>query len=114
MRWAKKAMSSSRSFKSVAARTALRKSSASVGEVAQVRKGDLRLDHPKLRQVAAGVGVFGAERGAEGIDLGEGQAIGLEIELAGDGEEGLAAEEVVRQSRPDGMCRPNGPRRRAC
>ena len=73
-------------FRSASARSAL---SRKVGE------RDLGLDHPELGEVAAGVRVLGAERRAEGVDLREREAVGLDVELAGDGEEGLAAEEVL-------------------
>ena len=68
-----------------------------VGVVVQVGEGDLRLHHPELRQVAAGVGVLGAESGPEGIDLAHGQAVGLHLQLARDREEGLAAEKVLAE-----------------
>ena len=50
--------------------------------VGKIRESDLRLDHPEFGEVAAGVGVLGAERRPEGVDLGERQAIGLDVELA--------------------------------
>ena len=40
--------------------------------VLQIGKGDFRLDHPELGGVAGGVGVFGTEGGAEGVDVAEG------------------------------------------
>ena len=42
-----------------------------------------------------GVGVLGAEGGAEGVDLGEGHGEGLALQLAGDGQGSLLAEEVL-------------------
>ncbi len=45
----------------------------------------------------AGVGVLGAERRAEGVDLRQRHAIGLDVELAGHGEKGLAPEEILRE-----------------
>ena len=65
--------------------------------VGEVGEGDLRLDHPELGEVAAGVRVLGAEGRPEGVDLGQREAVGLDVELAGDGEERLAAEEVLRE-----------------
>ena len=65
--------------------------------VREVGEGDLRLDHPELRQVPAGVGVLGPERRPEGVDLGERQAVGLDVELPRHGEERLAAEEVLAE-----------------
>ena len=50
--------------------------------VGEVGEGDLRLDHPELGQVPAGVRVLGAERRAEGVDLRQRQAVGLDVELA--------------------------------
>ena len=66
-----------------------------VGVVGQVGEGDLGLDHPELGQVAGGVGVLGPERGPERVHPAHGQAVGLDVELAGDGEVGLPAEEVL-------------------
>ena len=67
-----------------------------VGVVVQVGKSNLGLDHPKLGEVTRGVGVLGAERRAEGIDLGHREAVGLDVELARDGQEGLFAKKVLR------------------
>jgi hypothetical protein len=58
---------------------------------------DLRLDHPELGEVAAGVRVFGAEGRPERINLGQRQAIGVDIELPRHRQERLAAEEIVRE-----------------
>ena len=69
-----------------------------LGQGAVVRpigKGHFRLDHPELAGVAAGVGVFGAEGGAEGIDVREGGGEELPLELAADGEPGLLPEKVL-------------------
>jgi hypothetical protein len=38
--------------------------------VREVGEGDLRLDHPEVGEVAAGVRVLGAEGRPEGVDLG--------------------------------------------
>ena len=62
----------------------------------QVAEGDLGLDHPELGGVARGVAVLGAEGRAEGVDVGERVREDLALELAGDGEEGLLAEEILR------------------
>ncbi len=48
----------------------------------------------------AGVGVLGAEGGAERIDLRQREAVRLDVQLSGDGEEGLAPEEVLREVDP--------------
>ncbi|KAG1388166.1 hypothetical protein G6F59_016073 [Rhizopus arrhizus] len=63
----------------------------------QVGEGDFRLDHPELRQMAGGVAVLGAEGRAEGVDLAQRQAVGLDVQLAGHGQEGFLAEEVAAE-----------------
>ena len=45
--------------------------------------------------MARGVGVFGAEGGAEGVNVAECHGEVLGVELAGDGQAGLLAEEVL-------------------
>jgi hypothetical protein len=65
------------------------------GVVVQVGEGDFRFDHPELGQVARGVRVLGTEGRAEGVDLAQRQAIGLDVELAGHRQVGLLAEEVL-------------------
>src|SRR5206468_12977879 len=57
----------------------------------------LRLDHPELGEVAAGVGVLGAKRRAESVDVGERERGGLGFELARYREVRLAPEEVLRE-----------------
>jgi len=52
-----------------------------VHDLIQFRKGHLRLDHPELGQVPAGLGLFGPERGAETVDLAKGHGRGLHVEL---------------------------------
>ena len=61
----------------------------------QVAEGHLRLDHPKLGGVALGVGLFSPEGGAEGVHVPEGHGEVLGVELAGDGQAGGLAEEVL-------------------
>ena len=63
--------------------------------VGDVVKGHLGLNHPELAQVALGIGVLGAESGAEGIYLADGGGAELALELAADGERGGLAEEVA-------------------
>ena len=63
--------------------------------VAQVREGHLRLDHPELGGVALGVGVLRPEGGAEGVHIAEGHGEVLRVELAGDGQAGPFAKEVL-------------------
>jgi hypothetical protein len=66
-RSAKKAMSSARSSSTRGTGTSGSASARSASS--QVGEGDLRLDHPELGEVAAGVRVLGAEGRAEGVDL---------------------------------------------
>ena len=68
-------------------------------EAVEVAVGDLGLDHPELGEVAAGLGFFGAEGGAEAVDLAQGERGGLDVELAGLGEEGGVAEVVDGKER---------------
>ena len=95
MRSAKKAMSSGRSSSSDA-EDRLEQVLGEVGVVVEVGEGDLRLDHPELGEVAARVRVLRAEGGPERVDVGQRQAVGLDVELARDGQEGGLAEEVLR------------------
>ena len=67
------------------------------GVVGQIREGDFGLDHPELRQMPAGVRILGAERRAERVDLGQRQAIGLDVELPRHCQERFAAEEILRE-----------------
>jgi hypothetical protein len=60
----------------------------------EVHEGDLGLDHPELGEVTAGLRFFRAEGGAEAVDLAQGERGGLDVELAGLGEEGGVAEVV--------------------
>mgnify|MGYP001646557849 CR=1 FL=1 len=62
----------------------------------EVAERHLRLDHPELGGVARGVGILGAEGGTEGVDVAESHGEVLGVELAGDGQAGLLAEEVLR------------------
>src|SRR5580698_8674519 len=64
-------------------------------EAIEFEEGYLGLDHPELCEVAAGFGFFGAEGGAEAVDLAEGEGGGFDVELAGLGEVGLVVVEVV-------------------
>ena len=63
--------------------------------VVEVGKRHLRLDHPELSGVALGVGVLGAERGAEGIHITKGEREVFGVELAGYGQVRALAEEVL-------------------
>jgi glycyl-tRNA synthetase beta chain len=64
-------------------------------QVREIGECDLGLDHPELGEVAGRVRVFGAEGRAEGVDPAQRTAVGLDVELTGDGEECLAAEEIL-------------------
>ncbi len=68
-----------------------------VGIGGEIGKGDLRLDHPELGEVARRKGLLGAKGGAERVHLRQGQAIRLDIQLARDGQERGPAEEVFRE-----------------
>jgi hypothetical protein len=57
-------------------------------QAVEVAVGDFGLDHPELGEVAAGLGFFRAEGGAEAVDLAEREGGGLDVKLAGLGEEG--------------------------
>ncbi len=48
-------------------------------------EGGFGFDHPEFGEVAGGVGVFGAEGWAEGVDFTECGGEDLAFELAGDG-----------------------------
>ena len=61
----------------------------------EVAEGHLRLDHPELGGVALGVGILRPEGGAEGVHVAEGHGEVLGVELAGDGQVGGLAEEVL-------------------
>lgn len=52
-------------------------------------------DHPEFGEVTAGGAVFRAEGGAKGVDVCKAEGEGFGFELAADGEERGAAEEVV-------------------
>ena len=61
----------------------------------QVAEGHLRLDHPELGGVALGVGVLRPEGGAKGIYIAEGHGEVFGVQLAGHGEAGFLAEEIL-------------------
>ncbi len=46
-------------------------------QAVEIAVGDFGLDHPELGEVAAGLGFFGAEGGAEAVDLAESERGGL-------------------------------------
>ena len=47
--------------------------------IVQIRKGNLRLNHPELRRVAGGVGILRTESRAKGVDIAESLGIGLTV-----------------------------------
>lgn len=57
-----------------------------------VHVGGFGFEHPELGEVAAGLGLFGAEGGAEAVGAAEGGGGGFEVELAGLGEVGFVVE----------------------
>src|SRR5215467_12921451 len=63
--------------------------------VIQVCVCDFGLNHPKLSQVATGLGLLGAESRTEAINLAEGGGSSFVIELAGLREVGLAILKVI-------------------
>jgi hypothetical protein len=95
MGWSKKARSSCLSFNN-AAKGVLQQRFRQCRIVREVGERDLRLDHPELGEMAAGVRVL-AEGRSEGVDLGQCEAVGLDIELPRDRQERLAAEEILRE-----------------
>ena len=63
--------------------------------IIDVVEGNFRLDHPEFRQVARRVGVLRAEGRAKRVDGAESRGSQFALQLAGDGEACLLAEEVV-------------------
>ena len=98
MRSAKNSMSSARSS-STARKMYLRKSSArsaSSSRSANAISGSIIQNSARWRLVLR---VLGAERRAERVDLGQRQAVRLDVELAGDRQEGLACRRSPARSR---------------
>jgi len=63
--------------------------------IVEIRKRDLRLDHPEFGGVGRRVGVLGAEGRSERVDVAERQRKGLRLQLAGDGQRSVLAEKVL-------------------
>jgi hypothetical protein len=63
--------------------------------VVEVGERDLRLDHPELGQVPRRVRVLGAERRAKCIHLAQREAVAFDVQLAGHGQVGFLAEEIL-------------------
>src|SRR6478609_9386497 len=93
-RSSKKARSSCRSLSS-ASKVYFRSRSASVASSERSANAISGSIIPELGEMAAGVGVLGAEGRPERVDFGEREAVGFDIELAGHGEKRLAAEEIL-------------------
>ena len=63
--------------------------------VIDVVEGHFGLNHPEFRKVTGSVGILCAESGAEGVDFTNCGGSKLTFQLAGNGEGGLLAEEVL-------------------
>ena len=63
--------------------------------VLQIREAHLRLDHPELRRMTGGVGIFRPEGGAEGINVAEGKGIGFRVKLSAHRQVGGLSEEIL-------------------
>jgi hypothetical protein len=72
--------------------------------VVQVRKRDLRFNHPELRGMALRIGFFRAERRAESIYFPESHCHAFRLELPGNGERSVSAEKVLRIVGPAVLC----------
>ena len=66
-----------------------------IGVGVQIGEGGFRLHHPEFGQMTAGVGVLGAKRRAKRVNFRQGQTVSFDVELAGNGQKGLAAEEIL-------------------
>ena len=65
--------------------------------VRKVGKSDLWLDHPELGEVATGIGILRAERRAKCIDLGEREAVRLDIKLPRHRQECFTAKKILHE-----------------
>ena len=63
--------------------------------VINVGKSHFRLNHPKFRSVAGGVGILGAECWAEGINISQTQRIHFAVQLTGNRQMGSFSEKVL-------------------
>ena len=61
----------------------------------QIGERDLRLDHPELGEVTAGVRIFRAERRPERVHLRQRETVAFDVQLTRHGEIRLLAEEVL-------------------
>ena len=62
--------------------------------ILEISEGNLRLDHPELRRMAGGVGIFRPEGGSEGVNVAECLGIGFAVELSAHRQIGGLSEEV--------------------
>jgi len=62
--------------------------------IGQVSEGNLRLNHPKLGQMAGSVGVFSSESRSEGVDVTHSTVVVLNCQLTRDSEVGGFVKEV--------------------
>ncbi len=65
------------------------------GDVIEVRKRHLGLNHPELRRVPPRVGVLGAESRAEGVNIAHRASVGLAFKLTAHGQRGVLSEEIL-------------------
>ncbi len=77
-------------------------------QVFQLAEGDLRLHHPELLEVAAGLAFFSAEGGTEAVGLADREDIRLVVELPRLGQEGRFAVEVGLEQRRRALGRRRG------
>ena len=92
---------------------ALTRPSPSCDHVFQMRVGGFGLEHPEFGQVAARLRFFGAERGAERIDLAERRGRGFHVKLAGLRQIGLLVVDVVHFEKRGGAFAGRGRENRA-
>ena len=63
--------------------------------VSQISKSNFGFNHPELRSMTTGIGVFGPEGGTEGIDIGKGRGKELGLQLAADSQAGLCTKKII-------------------
>ncbi len=65
-----------------------------IHDIVQIRKGDLRFDHPELRRMSRGIGVFRTKGRSKGIDIAECHGISFSRKLSTHRQISLPSEEV--------------------
>jgi hypothetical protein len=70
-----------------------------ISVVVEIRERDLGLDHPEFGKVAAGIRILRPESRAERIDLGQCEAVTLDVELPGYRQKSFPSEKVCREIR---------------